>query len=192
MSVDSVNRYLNEFAGWADAQPDIQAVALVGSYARNAATKTSDIDLVIIANQPETYLQDVAWTRRFGQVRRQQVEDYGKVTSIRVWYTDGREVEYGITNESWAALPLDEGTHRVISDGMRVLFEREPILSRHQLQTARREKRGSHMEDLLSQGPLCIRELQAFHESLDREKAFDLKRNLTRTWHKKPNPAKEC
>jgi len=117
------------------------------------------------------------------------------------------------------------------------------------------------VEELLSQGPLCIRELQAFHESLDREKAFDLdmlrnvaylseeigevvttirqlqkadgplaleearthlgeeladclayilklanyggldlqeayaskmKRNLTRTWHKKPNPAKEC
>ena len=137
MSVDSVNRYLDEFAGWAYAQPDIQAVALVGSYARNAATETSDIDLVIIASQPETYLQDVAWTRRFGQVRRQQVEDYGKVTSIRVWYTDGREVEYGITDEGWAALPLDEGTHRVISDGMRVLFEREPILSRHQLQTAR-------------------------------------------------------
>jgi len=133
MSVDSVNRYLDEFAGWADAQPDIQAVALVGSYARNAATATSDIDLVLIASQPETYLQDVAWTRRFGQVRRQQVEDYGKVTSIRVWYTDGREVEYGITDEGWAALPLDEGTRRVISDGMRVLFEREPILSRHRL-----------------------------------------------------------
>ena len=132
MSVDSVNRFLDEFTAWAAAQPDIQAAALVGSYARNAATETSDIDLVIIASQPETYLQDVAWTRRFGQVRRQQVEDYGKVTSIRVWYADGREVEYGITNESWAALPLDEGTHRVISDGMRVLFERTPILSRHQ------------------------------------------------------------
>jgi predicted nucleotidyltransferase len=137
MSVDSVNRFLDEFAAWAAAQPDIVAVALVGSYARNAATETSDIDLVIIASQPETYLQDVAWTRQFGQVRQCQIEDYGKVTSIRVWYTDGREVEYGITDASWAALPLDEGTHRVISDGMRVLFEREPILSRHQLQTAR-------------------------------------------------------
>ena len=136
MSVDSINRFLDEFTAWADAQPDIQAVALVGSYARNAATETSDIDLVIIASQPETYLQDVAWTRRFGQVRRQQVEDYGKVTSIRVWYADGREVEYGITDEGWAALPLDEGTRKVISDGMRVLFERTPILSRHQLQTA--------------------------------------------------------
>ncbi|HUV88802.1 MAG TPA: nucleotidyltransferase domain-containing protein [Anaerolineae bacterium] len=132
MSVDSVNRFLDEFAAWAAAQPDIVAVALVGSYARNAATETSDIDLVIIASQPETYLQDVAWTRRFGQVRRQQVEDYGKVTSIRVWYADGHEVEYGITDEGWAALPLDEGAHRVISDGMRVLFERTPILSRHQ------------------------------------------------------------
>jgi len=130
--VDSVNPFLDEFTAWAAAQSDIVAVALVGSYARNAATETSDIDLVLIASQPGRYLQDVAWTRQFGQVRQHQVEDYGKVTSIRVWYADGREVEYGITDEGWAALPLDEGTHRVISDGMRVLFERTPILSRHQ------------------------------------------------------------
>jgi len=132
MSVDNINRFLDEFTAWADAQPDIVAVALVGSYARNAATATSDIDLVLIASQPGRYLKNVAWTRQFGQVRQHQVEDYGKVTSVRVWYADGREVEYGITDEGWAALPLDEGTHRVISDGMRVLFERTPILSRHQ------------------------------------------------------------
>jgi len=130
--MDSINRFLDEFAAWTCAQPDIVAVALVGSYARNAATATSDIDLVIITSQAGRYLQDVAWTQQFGPVRQHQLEDYGKVTSIRVWYADGREVEYGITDEGWAALPLDEGTRRVISDGMRVLFERESILSRHQ------------------------------------------------------------
>ena len=59
-----------------------------------------------------------------------QLDDYGKVTSVRVWYADGLEVEYGITAEDWAALPLDEGTRAVISNGMKVLFEQGDTLSR--------------------------------------------------------------
>ena len=134
MSEGQVNQFLNEFTDWASAQSDIRAVALVGSYARNAATPTSDIDLVVIVTRPDNYMRDLEWTRRFGTVLRHQVEDYGKLVSVRVWYADGREVEYGITVESWAALPLDEGTRRVLSDRMRVLFEREPLLSRHQVE----------------------------------------------------------
>ena len=55
------------------------------------------------------------------------------MTSIRVWYEDGLEVEYGIANEVWAAEPLDKGTQQVIADGMGILFERGTILSRHLL-----------------------------------------------------------
>jgi len=137
MLANKIDRFLIEFTDWAQAQPDIEAVALVGSYARDAATETSDVDLVVITSQPDRYLGNRGWLERFGQVHRRQIEDYGKLTSIRVWYTDGREVEYGITDESWAALPLDDGTQRVISDGMRVLLERKPILNRHQLSQRR-------------------------------------------------------
>jgi hypothetical protein len=58
-----------------------------------------------------------------------QSEAYEVLTSIRVWYKDGREVEFGITGEKWAALPLNEGTKQVIIGGMRVLFERGKTLS---------------------------------------------------------------
>lgn len=131
MLSEQIDAFLEQFAAWAQAQPDIQAVALVGSHARNAATGASDIDLVVIATRPEVYLRSTEWTERFGAVQKQQVEDYGALVSLRVWYGDGREVEYGLTSERWTALPLDNGTHRVISDGMRILFERRPILSTH-------------------------------------------------------------
>ncbi len=108
--------FLQDFSAWAQAQSDIQAAALVGSYARHAATDESDVDLVILAQDPRRYL-------------RQQREAYGRVTSLRVKYADGREVEYGITGVDWAAAPLDEGTRRVIEGGMRILFERQPLLS---------------------------------------------------------------
>ncbi len=129
MTNDKVNLFLDEFTQWASAQPDIQAAALVGSYARGAATETSDVDLVILADTPDLYLQNTEWLRRFGTVLRQQIEDYGLLTSIRVWYSNGIEVEYGLTGLQWVAQPLDAGTRRVIADGMRVLFERGPVLS---------------------------------------------------------------
>lgn len=92
----------------------------------------SHIDLVLICARPVDYLTDLSWTLFFGEVRRQQLEDYGKLTSVRACYADGLEVEYGITDADWEASPLDEGMRRVISGGMLVLYEREGLLSRRQ------------------------------------------------------------
>jgi predicted nucleotidyltransferase len=124
--------FLSEFIQWAAGQPDILGVALVGSHARDEATDGSDMDLIIVASEPKSYLEDMRWAQRFGTIDRQQMEHYGKVTSLRVWYLGGREVEYGFTDETWSAWPLDEGTRTVISDGMRILWERGDILSRLQ------------------------------------------------------------
>jgi predicted nucleotidyltransferase len=125
-----VHQFLGKFRRWAASQSDVLAIALVGSYARNEATDVSDVDLVIVASDPEKYLQDTRWAQYFGTIRRQQLENYGKVTSLRVWYSGGHEVEYAFTDKMWCALPLDEGTKKVISDGMRILSERGSILSR--------------------------------------------------------------
>jgi len=132
MIQDKINQFLDDVTAWASNQPDIPALALVGSYARNAANETSDVDLVLIAVDPNLYWKDTTWVQQFGMVETQQIEDYGLLTSIRVWYADGHEIEYGITDERWSAVPLDEGSRQVIAAGMHVLFERGNILSRHQ------------------------------------------------------------
>jgi len=129
--MNEIDAFIHDVVSWAATQPGIRAVALVGSHARGAATATSDIGLVLLADSPEQYLAHTGWVARFGAVVKQQTEDYGKVTSLRAWYADGREVEYGLTTPDWALPPLDEGASRVIRDGMRVLFEREPLLSPH-------------------------------------------------------------
>ncbi len=132
MTTNKINHFLEDVTNWASKQPDIQALALVGSYARDAAKETSDVDLVLIVADRSLYLQDTSWVQQFGSVKEQQIEDYSLLISVRVFYMDGLEVEYGITDERWSAVPLDEGTRRVTADGMRVLFERGNILSRHQ------------------------------------------------------------
>ena len=131
VSVKEIESYLCDVVHWASKQPDIRAVALVGSFARDAATEDSDIDLVILTNEPGRYLADTQWVKRFGPVAKQQIENYGKLTSVRVWYIGGREVEYGITTPDWAMSPLDDGTRRVVADGIKVLFEREALVSPH-------------------------------------------------------------
>src|SRR5215217_4353988 len=95
--IEDIREFLNGFTHWASVQEDVQAVALVGSYARDEARDDSDIDFVILTSQPENYLEDLKWTEHFGAVEKYQVEDYGKLTSVRVWYQDGMEVEYGFT-----------------------------------------------------------------------------------------------
>lgn len=125
----SVTPFLLNFTAWVQSQPDVLAAALVGSHARGTASPTSDVDLVILARDPQKYLSDQSWINRFGEPLRTQMEDYGRLTSLRVWYQSGLEVEFGLTGADWAARPLDAGTRRVIGDGMRVLFERQPLLS---------------------------------------------------------------
>lgn len=98
---------------------------LVGSYARDAARADSDLDLVILTDRPRLYLDSVSWAETFGDVARWQKEDWGKVTSVRVWYANGLEVEFGFTLPDWAAKPTDAGTLRVVSGGVRTIFDRE-------------------------------------------------------------------
>jgi|SRR6266496_511897 len=130
-TVEGIRNFLDAFVGWASSQPDVKGIALVGSYARGAARNDSDIDLVILTDQFPKYVEDPHWIELFGAVEKQQAEDYGNLTSIRVWYRTGMEVEYGITLPDWAAIPLDTGTQEVIRGGMIVLFERGNLLSRH-------------------------------------------------------------
>ena len=130
-TITNVQEFVDGFVRWASNQPDVHGVAVVGSYARGEARDDSDIDFVILTDQPETYLHDMKWTEQFGGVLKHQTEDYGKLTSLRVWYQNGMEVEYGITRPDWAAIPLDAGTRKVMRGGIKVLFERGRLLSRH-------------------------------------------------------------
>jgi uncharacterized protein len=53
-----VSRLVEAFTAWISAQPDVQAAALVGSYARNAATAQSDVDLLILTTEVEKYFRN--------------------------------------------------------------------------------------------------------------------------------------
>lgn len=109
---------------WAQEETSIESVILVGSWARGTNRPDSDMDLCILTARREGLLAETHFPSLFGKVCRQQTEYYGACTSVRVWYEGGTEIEFGLVEPSWIALPLDEGTRRVLSDGYCVLYDR--------------------------------------------------------------------
>ena len=119
----TVDRFLKTLIEWASGQPDIQGVALVGSYARETATAASDLDLILLTSDRSQYLEHSDWLSQFGEVQRFQRETWGAVETIRATYKNGLEVEYNFAAPSWACIPVDPGTRRVVEDGCKILFD---------------------------------------------------------------------
>ena len=126
----NVSTFIESFSSWARTQSDIEAVALVGSHAREDANEDSDVDLVILTLDPDRYLLDKSWVSIFGEPERYQEEDYGKLTSVRVFYAGALEVEFGFTTPDWARAPIDAGTERVVSGGIKVLYDPRGSIAR--------------------------------------------------------------
>jgi putative hydrolase of the HAD superfamily len=47
-----------------------------------------------------------------------------------VWYRDGLEVEYGFSDAAWASTPLDDGSQQVVDGGLRIVYERDGLLTK--------------------------------------------------------------
>ncbi|HIT09379.1 MAG TPA: nucleotidyltransferase domain-containing protein [Candidatus Merdivicinus faecavium] len=117
-------RFFTEAARWAAGEPAVRALLLVGSWARGANRPDSDIDLMVLTDEREKFLDDPGCFSRFGEISRQSVEQYGRCTSVRVFYAGGPEVEFGLADSGWASLPLDPGTRQVLAGGFRILVDK--------------------------------------------------------------------
>ena len=147
----AVRTFLQHLVHWSQTRPDMLATALVGSQARGQARPDSDVDLVLLVEQPSAYLIDQAWIGTFGNPAQIHRENWGRVTSLRVDYREGLEVEFGLADSSWGS---DPGDARVIRDGIIVLYERGHILSKRVKQTinspSKQEETRNTSSDLLA------------------------------------------
>ena len=123
-----VQNLLKETKNWAYKNNDLDSLFLVGSYARDKAHQDSDIDLLLIFNDPKKYVNNLDWIKEFGEIEKYEIEYWGRATSIRTWYKNGIEVEFGITSAEWAEIPVDSGTSRVVSDGSKILVDKSKKL----------------------------------------------------------------
>lgn len=109
---------------WAEGRQDVQAVVVVGSFARNALRMSSDVDVVLLTSEPERYVHDIHWAPPLvGRAKLIRSSTWGPVTERRVRLRSGLVVEFGITTPDWAAVPLDPGSWRVLGDGNRIVYD---------------------------------------------------------------------
>jgi len=115
---------------WARDRADLRAVALVGSWARGTARADSDVDIVLLTETPSAYLDDAAWAQPFGAVEVLRTQRFGVLTERRMQLRSGLVVEFGVVTPAWASTtPLDDGTARVVADGLVALHDPGGLLS---------------------------------------------------------------
>lgn len=129
--VAEVARLIDEIERWAPNRLDILGAAVVGSWARGAATMASDLDIVLLTSDPAIYLESTGWWAFLGPSALIAAEQWGALGERRVALRSGFEIEFGIAEPSWAfADPPDPGTLRVVRDGLDVIFDRDGLLQR--------------------------------------------------------------
>jgi hypothetical protein len=108
------------------------AVALVGSQARMAASPESDVDLVVLLEDPGQLLFWDDWFATFGPgVALVRKSRFGALEERRLLRADGLVVEVCVGLPAWASVdPLDPGTAAVVAAGLRVLWDPQGLLSR--------------------------------------------------------------
>jgi predicted nucleotidyltransferase len=125
-----VEQLASDLVGWAGSHEDVDAVALVGSYARGTAGMASDVDIVILTARFAQLAEDVSWFARLRPGSELiRAKAWGPLLERRFRLRTGVHVELGLVSPSWAELPLDLGTRRVLADGHRVLYDQHGLLS---------------------------------------------------------------
>lgn len=104
-------------------QNDVSGVCIVGSYARGDQQVGSDIDAVVFCADPNRYITNRSWMDAFGNAQEVRYEQWGPVQTLRAFLANDLEIEFNFCTISWADIPVDPGTRRVVSEGFEILYD---------------------------------------------------------------------
>ena len=125
------HRLLHDLTAWARHQPHVQALALVGSYARGHERTASDVDVLVLTQDTNAHPFAGGWFQQLRPGSRLvRTAVFGPVHEQRYRLRCGLLVEIDLAPTSWAQVPLDAGTHRVLADGHRTLHDPHALLAR--------------------------------------------------------------
>jgi predicted nucleotidyltransferase len=119
------------------ANDELRALAVCGSWARGCTRADSDFDLLILAREPSQWQKDLDWLHalpfeRAGFVIHEiETTTYGAVWSAHIRFGFNIELEITFAEIAWASdVPPDSGTLRVVSDGIVVEVDKDRLLTK--------------------------------------------------------------
>jgi hypothetical protein len=125
------DRLIRDLTHWAAHDPGIHALCVVGSYARGSERMSSDVDVMVLCTDLDSYSVATGWFQRLradGRLIRRA--SWGPVQEQRWRLRSGLLAEIDLASVSWADVPLDAGTRRVLGDGHRILHDPHGTLAR--------------------------------------------------------------
>jgi uncharacterized protein len=137
MRIAEADALMRVVAGWAKRRDDIRAMALVGSWARGHPRRASDLDLLLLSERPADYRRRRKWLREIdfraagSRPRSSEGAAYGAAWSLHVHLRPVAEVELTFAGCAWAnTTPIDDGTRSVVTDGLRIVLDRDGMLAK--------------------------------------------------------------
>jgi aminoglycoside 6-adenylyltransferase len=133
--MDKLHReqWIRRFSDWAISRADVRAVVLVGSNSRrdHPADEWSDIDILLIASNPQSYLDSTAWLASFGKPLFNIVErtTTGEIWVRRVLYESGLDVDFIVltpqaVRQNYPGLP---DVIEILQRGRQVLIDKDEL-----------------------------------------------------------------
>ena len=136
MAPTEAHALMEAVAVWVRAHSGLRALGLAGSWSRGSARSDSDLDLVILVDAPEKYQSDLGWLSHIAlpepfRVVSHKVVVYGAAWSCHAFLEPAGELELTFVALNWASTePIDAGTRCVVSDGFRVIADKDERLHR--------------------------------------------------------------
>ena len=126
---------IDKIIAWADKQDNVRAVLMVGSRARadHAADQWSDIDVVVLTKDVRRYRDSTDWLDEIGTVWVTHLEKTatGDGVERRALFADGVDVDFILVpHDEMARLTQDPGVADTIRRGLRVLIDKDRMMSR--------------------------------------------------------------
>jgi uncharacterized protein len=127
---NEVELFLAAVVDFAEARDDVRAVALVGSHAHGVARPDSDVDVVVLTTNPDTYVDDRDWIKALPGASLLATQRWGALTELRLVLASGTEVDFGVARPSWPSTsPVDPGTAHVVREGLVAIHDPDGLLA---------------------------------------------------------------
>lgn len=129
---------IEKFIQWAKTEDNIRAAFVIGSRARvdHPADEWSDLDVIILANNPESYWAATDWLHHLGQpwVTFLEPTPDGREFERRVLFEGGLDVDFVPSAAAGFRQMLDQGIPPDLADiihrGVRVLVDKDNLWGR--------------------------------------------------------------
>lgn len=124
----SVEPFLEQVAEWARNRSDVRAAFIVGSQVRAEvpADELSDVDLVLVVDDPALYTESASWLETFGTPLLTFLEPtpVGGLLERRVLFESGLETDFSLVPASaLKGLLADSEALGVLARGYRILYD---------------------------------------------------------------------